>query len=99
MIQAKPHLTPDELANSLAILDIERLEFSRILDIDMSAITRWLQGATPIPGPVTVLVRLLVEQPALLQRIIVEEETNTSEPILRPVRKRSGRGRPIKDRD
>jgi predicted transcriptional regulator len=49
-------MTPTELRQALDELEMDQSQAAGYLRVTQSAVSRWLTGARPIPGPITRLV-------------------------------------------
>ena len=61
-------MTKEELRSALYTLGLNQSEFARLIGVEPRQVRRWVAGDTVIiPGPVTVLVRLWLMRPELVE--------------------------------
>ena len=52
-------VTPQDLSATLSRLGLSQAEAARLLGVTPGAVTRWVKGERPVPGPVARLLWLL----------------------------------------
>ena len=55
-------MTPATLSATLQRLGLSQAEAARLLGVTPGAVTRWVRGNRPVPGPVVRLLRLMALQ-------------------------------------
>lgn len=60
MQKLKPHMTPEELADTRERLGMTKSQLADHLDIDPRTVRRWELGEVDIPKPVAMLLRLML---------------------------------------
>lgn len=79
-------MTPAELRRALDELGVSQMELGRRLGVAGQSVRRWVRPDGAVPGPVAVLMRLLVLRPELASLIGF---ASGPEPGRRPGRKKS----------
>jgi DNA-binding transcriptional regulator YiaG len=59
-------MTHQEYRHALEALGLGQSEIGRLLDVDGRTVRRWVAGDVAIPGPIDLLMRLMLERPELL---------------------------------
>lgn len=63
-------LTPTALAEALQSLGIPSgYALARLIGVAPRTAQKWLTGQTPVPGPVAILVRLMLDNPAVFRAV------------------------------
>jgi predicted transcriptional regulator len=57
-------MTSKELSRALRQLGWTQARLAQVLDVTDGAVSRWLAGKRPIPGPVALAVRQILEEGA-----------------------------------
>ena len=64
-------LTPTALAEALQSLGIPSgYALARLIGVAPRTAQKWLTGQTPVPGPVAILVRLMLDNPAVFRAVV-----------------------------
>ncbi len=75
-------MTAADLRIILAKLDLSQAQLARLLDVTPRAMTTWLSGMRPVPGPVAAYLRLFAATPAAV-RLAEVQRINESESTMR----------------
>lgn len=62
-------LTPDELRAALTKFDVSQNDLGRLVGYNERSAQRWVANDGVVPGPVALIVNLLLERPELQQLI------------------------------